>query len=152
MNPSTETPKPADTTPSFKLPAATDKTVWRATGRRKTAVARILMKRGTGAFMINGKEADKYFSTEVDRTFIRAPLRLTKTQDAFDLRVNVQGGGTTGQAGAVVLGVSRVLKRIIPVSDPFLRAENFLTRDSREKERRKYGHKKARRSFQWTKR
>lgn len=138
--------------PVLTLPPENDKTVYRATGRRKSSVARVSLKRGPGAFVVNGKEAEQYFRGEMDRYATKAALRATKTLGAFDVRVNVQGGGVSGQAGAVLLGVARALKRAIPASDTILRAEGMLTRDPREKERRKYGRRKARRGFQWTKR
>ncbi len=138
--------------PALTLPPESDKTIWRATGRRKTSVARVSMKRGPGAFLVNGKEAEQHFKGELDRYAMRAPLRATKTLGAFDVRVNVRGGGIAGQSGAVLLGIARALKRAIPASDAILRAEGMLTRDPREKERRKYGRRKARAGFQWTKR
>lgn len=138
--------------PVLTLPPEGDKTVYRATGRRKTAVARVSLKRGPGAFQVNGKPAEDFFRGEMDRYAVRAPLRATKTLGAFDVRVNVRGGGPSGQAGAVLLGVARALKRAVPGADAVLRAEGMLTRDPREKERRKYGRRKARRGFQWTKR
>ncbi len=138
--------------PALTLPPENDKTIWRATGRRKTSVARVSMKRGPGAFFVNGKEADVHFKGEIDRYALKAPLRATKTLGAFDVRVNVRGGGIAGQSGAILLGVARALKRAIPASDTILRAEGMLTRDPREKERRKYGRRKARAGFQWTKR
>ncbi len=146
-------PAPAEAAgPLLTLPPENDKTVYRATGRRKTAVARVMIKRGAGAFVVNGKEAEAYFQGEMDRFSIKSPLRATKALGAFDVRVNIQGGGTAGQAGAVLLGVARALKRAVGGADPVLRAEGMLTRDPREKERRKYGRRKARRGFQWTKR
>jgi small subunit ribosomal protein S9 len=125
--------------------------VW-ATGRRKTAVARVRLRPGSGVFRVNGAEADRYFNTEQARFEVRAPLRVVDGLSKFDIYVNVRGGGPSGQAGAVVLGVARALKKVQKEWDAPLRKEKFLTRDPREKERRKYGHKKARKSFQFSKR
>ena len=138
--------------PVLTLPPENDKTVYRATGRRKTAVARVAVKRGSGTFVVNGKEVDQFFPGETDRFAVRSPLRATKSLGVFDVRVNVRGGGPSGQSGAVLLGIARVLKRAVGGADAVLRAEGMLTRDPREKERRKYGRRKARRGFQWTKR
>lgn len=141
----------AASAPVVTLPPESDRTVWRATGRRKTAIARVMVRRGKGGFVVNGKEADIYFTGERDRAKIRSPLRATRVLEHFDVRAIVRGGGASGQAGAVLLGVARVLKQL-QGAEPVLRAEKLLTRDPREKERRKYGRRKARRGFQWTKR
>jgi len=122
------------------------------TGRRKTSVARVRMRRGSGDFVINGRELDSYFTGEQHLASVKAPLRATKTLGKFDVIVNVEGGGMTGQAGAVVLGVARALRQAMPDTDSALRDGGFLTRDSREKERKKYGRRGARRGFQFSKR
>jgi small subunit ribosomal protein S9 len=125
--------------------------VW-GTGRRKTAVARVRIREGTGIFQINGRDADAYFPEEVQRHMIRAPLNATEMGGRIDVFVNVQGSGKSSQAGAVALGVARALKAYRPDLEATLRAGEFLTRDARMVERKKYGHKKARKSFQFSKR
>jgi len=122
------------------------------TGRRKTAVARVRVKPGSGKFEVNKKPLEKYFTEEQDRLDAVAPLRATETFGKVDVFVNVNGGGITGQAGAILLGVARALKQANPAYDGALRAGGFLTRDSRMKERKKYGQRGARRSFQFSKR
>jgi small subunit ribosomal protein S9 len=126
-------------------------TAW-GTGRRKTSVARVQVKAGSGKFVVNGKPLDQYFCVGRDREMIEAPLRATEKLGAVDISVNVEGGGTTGQAGAIVLGVSRALEALNPSLHQTLGEHGFLTRDSRMVERKKYGYKKARRSFQFSKR
>jgi small subunit ribosomal protein S9 len=126
-------------------------TAW-GTGRRKTAVARVQIKSGSGKFVVNGKPMDQYFCVERDRQMIEAPLRATEKFGAVDISVNVEGGGTTGQAGAILMGISRALEAINPSLHQTLGENGFLTRDSRMVERKKYGYKKARRSFQFSKR
>ena len=122
------------------------------TGRRKTSVARVRIRPGTGKITINRREADQYFVTDVDRNIIRAPLLTTQTTDRWDIFVNVNGGGLTGQAGAVMLGLARALVRAAPDLEAALRDNGLLTRDSRMKERKKYGQKGARKRFQFSKR
>ncbi len=122
------------------------------TGRRKTAVARVRIKPGKGKFTINRHEAAKYFTEERDRANVLAPLKVTKTEGNLDVHVNVRGGGFMGQAGAVLLGLSRALKAYDPTLEPVLRENEFLTRDAREVERKKYGQRGARRRFQFSKR
>lgn len=122
------------------------------TGRRKTAVARVRLKGGSGEFLINGRPMNEYFRIERDRTMVEAPLKATDTLGKVDIRVRVQGGGTTGQTGAVVLGVARALETLYPNLHQVLKDGGYLTRDSRMVERKKYGFKKARRSFQFSKR
>lgn len=121
-------------------------------GRRKTAVARVRMKPGTGAFLVNSKPVDEYFVTHRDRSQAVAPLALTGSNDAFDVHVNVKGGGPNGQAGAVMLGVARALKELNPVHFEALREAGYLTRDSRQVERKKPGRAGARRGYQFSKR
>jgi len=122
------------------------------TGRRKTSVARVRIKEGTGKVTINGKPLDEYFCVERDRGMILAPLQLVGKAETVDVFVRVNGGGTTGQTGAIVLGIGRALQGLVPESHHELSASGFLTRDSRMVERKKYGLRKARRSFQFSKR
>ncbi|HIE98732.1 MAG TPA: 30S ribosomal protein S9 [Planctomycetes bacterium] len=123
------------------------------TGRRKTSVARVRIKNdGSGKVTINGKSLDEYFCVERDRGMILAPLKLVGKDETVDVIVRVNGGGTTGQTGAIVLGIGRALQGLVPESHQELSAAGFLTRDSRMVERKKYGLRKARRSFQFSKR
>ena len=122
------------------------------TGRHKTAVARVRIKPGEGKFQVNETDLEKYFSQDRDRNDAVAPLRATETFGKVDVFANVSGGGITGQAGAIMLGVARALKLANSQYDDALRAGGFLTRDSRMKERKKYGKRGARRSFQFSKR
>lgn len=122
------------------------------TGRRKTAIARVRIKPGKGKFTVNQREIDQYFTEDRDRANVLAPLKATKTEGNLDIHVNVKGGGFMGQAGAVLLGLSRALKNYDPTLDPILRSNDFLTRDAREVERKKYGQRGARRRFQFSKR
>ena len=122
------------------------------TGRRKQSVARVRLIPGTGTILINHRAYDNYFPRETLRLEIRAPLLLTRQLGKYDVIANVNGGGMTGQAGAVRLGIARALARLDEPSRVSLRGAGLLTRDSREKERKKYGQKGARKKFQWTKR
>jgi len=122
------------------------------TGRRKSAVARVRIKDGSGDFTINGRQVEDYFRTERDRRLVEAPLRAAAEQGKVDVWVRVNGGGTTGQAGAIVLGVARALQVRDPGLHQALSAGGYLTRDDRMVERKKYGFRKARRSFQFSKR
>ena len=123
-----------------------------ATGRRKTSVARVRLRRGTGVVKINARELNNYFPVERDQSAVLAPLKATKTLGKYDVVAEVSGGGMTGQADAIMLGVARALRRISADLDPALRESDFLTRDSRMKERKKYGRRAARRGFQFSKR
>jgi small subunit ribosomal protein S9 len=125
--------------------------IW-GTGRRKTSTARVRIKPGTGKFLVNGKEFDQFFCTEDTRRAALQPLVVTETRDNFDIWANVAGGGITGQAGAVSLGIARALRRDNENFDGTLRDNGLLTRDSRKVERKKYGRHKARRSTQFSKR
>ena len=125
---------------------------YRGTGRRKSSVARVILTPGTGNFEINGKVAKEYFPSEVLLMIIHQPLELTGTATKFDVQVNVYGGGYTGQAGAIRHGISRALLEAGSDYRPVLKAAGFLTRDSRVKERKKYGLKAARRAPQFSKR
>ncbi len=125
--------------------------IW-GTGRRKSSVARVRIRKGSGKIVVNRRELEDYFGRDCDIFTVRFPLKTTKTLGAYDVFVNVNGGGSTGQAGAASLGIARALyKSDLTLSDS-LRGAGLLTRDSRMKERKKYGQKGARKSFQWTKR
>jgi small subunit ribosomal protein S9 len=122
------------------------------TGRRKTSVARVRMLRGAGVVKVNSKELDVFFPVERHRASVLAPLKATKTLGRYDIVAEVKGGGPMSQSEAIMLGVARALGKAGPENDPLLREGAFLTRDSRMKERKKYGRKAARRSFQFSKR
>ena len=128
------------------------KTYTWGTGRRKTAVARVRIREGTGKFVVNDLEVDAYFPLEIQRTDVRSPLVATEMAGRIDVFVNVKGSGKHSQSGAVLLGLARALKEHRPDLEPALRDVGFLTRDARKVERKKYGHKKARKSFQFSKR
>ena len=123
------------------------------TGRRKSSVARVrLFQNGTGAITINGRDIDDYFGLETLKLMVRSPLALTNTDGKFDIVINVVGGGTSGQAGAIRHGLSRALLQFDPELRSTLKKAGFLTRDPRMKERKKYGLKAARRAPQFSKR
>lgn len=122
------------------------------TGRRKTSVARVRIATGSGKITVNGRAFDNYFPLETLRSTVSSPLTVTGTSDKLDVRVNVTGGGPNGQAGAVRHGISRALLQFDVNLRPALKAEGFLTRDSRMKERKKYGQPGARKRFQFSKR
>lgn len=122
------------------------------TGRRKRAVARVFLRPGTGKFTVNGRPADEYFTTFTSRTVIRQPLLATETADKFDVLVTCRGGGISGQADAVKLGIARALCEFNSELRAKLKSEGYLTRDPREHERKKYGQRGARRRFQFSKR
>ncbi|MCS7089804.1 MAG: 30S ribosomal protein S9 [Verrucomicrobiota bacterium] len=122
------------------------------TGRRKTAVARVRLLPGTGKILVNGRAFNNYFPLEALQVHALQPLITTGLSGKFDLRVNVQGGGLSGQAGAIRLGIARALLKVDPGLRSLLRAEGLLTRDAREKERKKYGQPGARKRFQFSKR
>ncbi|MHC4263783.1 MAG: 30S ribosomal protein S9 [Planctomycetota bacterium] len=121
-------------------------------GRRKSSVARVRIKPGTGSFTVNGKTFDDYFVTVRDRQLARSPLDATSSEESYDIAVSVAGGGPHGQAGAVRLGLGRALKVVNPELFEGLREHGHLTRDARMKERKKYGRRGARRGFQFSKR
>ena len=125
---------------------------WYATGRRKSATARVYLRPGTGRFVVNRRELDEFFCRETDKMILKQPLHLTENLEAFDISVSVRGGGNTGQAGAIKHGISRALCLFNLDLRPALKAAGFLTRDSRIKERKKYGQKGARARFQFSKR
>jgi small subunit ribosomal protein S9 len=122
------------------------------TGRRKSSVARVFIKPGTGAFVVNNKPVDVFFSRETGRMIVRQPLVLTDRLSAFDIMVNVDGGGESGQAGAVRHGITRALVAYDETLKPMLRKAGLVTRDAREVERKKVGLHKARRRKQFSKR
>ena len=122
------------------------------TGRRKAATARVFLRPGNGGFVVNKRPLDTYFCRETDKMILKQPLTLTENVESFDITVTVRGGGTTGQAGAIKHGISRALLIFNPELRPELKAAGFLTRDSRIKERKKYGQKGARARFQFSKR
>jgi small subunit ribosomal protein S9 len=121
-------------------------------GRRKTSVARIYMSEGTGNITVNNKDYKEYFPTNVLQIIVKQPFSLLGSEEAFDLKINVKGGGVSGQAEAVRLAISRALCEVSTENRPPLKAEGFLTRDPRMVERKKYGRRKARRRFQFSKR
>ena len=123
-----------------------------ATGRRKTSTARVFLRPGTGAVSVNKRSFDAFFPTEALRMQIRRPLVLTETTDKFDILATVEGGGVSGQAGAVRLGISRALLQFNAELRKKLKDEGLLTRDARAKERKKYGMAGARKRFQFSKR
>jgi small subunit ribosomal protein S9 len=122
------------------------------TGRRKTAVARVYLRPGSGQITVNRRTFDEYFANQVLKMVIRQPLLLTETADRFDILVNVVGGGPNGQAGAIRHGIARALLEYNAELRPRLKAAGFLTRDPRTVERKKYGQPKARKRFQFSKR
>jgi small subunit ribosomal protein S9 len=122
------------------------------TGRRKTAVARVRLATGSGKITINGRAVENYFVLDTLRNTVTQPLTITGTADKLDVRVNVQGGGPNGQAGATRHGIARALLKFDANLRPQLKAEGFLTRDPRERERKKYGQPGARKRFQYSKR
>ena len=123
-----------------------------ATGKRKNAIARVWLKPGNGTFIVNNRTLDGYFGRETSRMIIMQPFELTQTMGRFDVVANVSGGGMSGQAGAVKHGISKALLEADPGLRPALKRAGFLTRDSRVKERKKYGKRGARASFQFSKR
>jgi len=122
------------------------------TGRRKTSVARVYLRPGSGKIVVNRRDFEDYFPNQVLKMVIRQPLLLTETADKFDILVNVDGGGPSGQAGAIRHGISRALLEYNGELRPQLKAVGFLTRDARKVERKKYGQPKARKRFQFSKR
>lgn len=123
-----------------------------ATGRRKSASARVRLRPGSGNIIVNKLPVEEYFTRPTSVMVLRQPLELTETADKFDIHVNVCGGGKSGQAGAVRHGIARALLEVDPTLRPVLKRAGFLTRDARAKERKKYGQKGARARFQFSKR
>jgi small subunit ribosomal protein S9 len=153
----TETNKPeaSENTQTKKTPSPTSESksgYWWGTGRRKSAVARVRIKPGNGKLMVNKKELKDYFPREQDRKAVMAPLKTVDAVKSFDVFINVRGGGTTGQAGASLLGIARALKKYDDHLVQALRDGGHLTRDPRMVERKKPGQKGARRRFQFSKR
>ena len=122
------------------------------TGRRKSSAARVFLRKGSGAITVNGQPLDDFFGRETSRMIVRQPLELTQNQDKFDVLVTVEGGGMTGQAGAIRLGIARALVEYDETLKSPLRKAGFMTRDAREVERKKVGLHKARRATQYSKR
>lgn len=145
-------PKAAAPKPVKEKAAASNELITYGTGRRKNAIARVWVKRGTGKITVNGKELETYFARPVLRMIINQPFSVIDRIGSFDINATVVGGGLSGQAGAVRLGISRALDTYDETFHKPLRKGGFLTRDSRAVERKKYGHKKARKSFQFSKR
>lgn len=127
-------------------------TMYRGTGRRKSSTARVILTPGTGRILVNGREIEKYFPVEIIRQQALSPLTETKLSGSVDVRVNVRGGGVSGQAGAIRHGLARALVEYDSGLRPTLKAAGMLTRDARRVERKKYGLKKARRAPQFSKR
>ena len=123
-----------------------------ATGRRKTAVASVRLSAGTGKVLINGRTLEVYFGIKMLRASVVFPFKITDRVGKYDVRANVKGGGPTGQAGAMSLGISRALLEVDVTLRPILKAQGLLTRDSRMRERKKYGQPGARKRFQFSKR
>ena len=123
-----------------------------ATGRRKRSIARVWVKRGSGNIHVNGKKMIDYFKRPVHQIIVTRPLEISNVLDSYDVRASVKGGGLSGQAGAIIHGLSRALISYDEALKTTLKKEKLTTRDSRVVERKKYGHKKARRSFQFSKR
>ncbi len=137
-----EAPAPAGDRPRF---------VW-GVGRRKSSTARVRVMPGSGKVLVNNRELNDYFHNERDRKTIFGPLEASQYGGKIDIYVNASGGGSTGQAGAIVMGLARAIAKYDQAAEPALRGEDFLTRDSRMKERKKYGQRGARRRFQFSKR
>ena len=123
-----------------------------ATGRRKRSIAKVWIKKGSGLIHVNGKKMNDYFKRPVHQIIVVRPLELSNVATSYDVRASVKGGGLSGQAGAIIHGISRALVLHDENLKPVLKKEKLTTRDSRVVERKKYGHKKARRSFQFSKR
>ena len=122
------------------------------TGRRKSSTARVFLRAGKGAIVVNGRPVDEFFGRETSRMIVRQPLEVTRMGDKFDITVTVEGGGITGQAGAIRLGIARALVEYNETLKPDLRKAGLMTRDAREVERKKVGLHKARRATQFSKR
>jgi small subunit ribosomal protein S9 len=122
------------------------------TGRRKRAVARVRVRAGSGTIVVNGRPVEQYFPSATHRTVLTEPLRLTSTDEVYDIDATIDGGGLTGQAGALRLGIARALEGLDEELRPVLKRGGFLTRDARKKESKKYGLKKARKAPQYSKR
>ena len=132
--------------------AKSEKIVYCGTGRRKSSIARVRLVEGSGKITINGRDIDEFFGLETLKVIVRQPLTVTNTTDKYDVICSVQGGGFTGQAGAIRHGIARALNEANSEFRPALKSNGFLTRDPRMKERKKYGLKKARKAPQFSKR
>ena len=132
--------------------AKSEKIVYAGTGRRKSSIARVRLVEGSGKITINGKDIDEFFGLDTLKVIVRQPLTVTNTTDKYDVICSVQGGGFTGQAGAIRHGIARALNAANIEYRPALKSNGFLTRDPRMKERKKYGLKKARKAPQFSKR
>jgi small subunit ribosomal protein S9 len=129
-----------------------DQVQYYGTGRRKSSVARVFLRPGSGKFTVNGREFEKYFLTDAQRVEIKQPLVVSETTSTFDITASVDGGGVNGQAGALKMGIARALLEFNLELRKKLKVEGFLSRDARVKERKKYGQKGARKRFQFSKR
>ncbi len=129
-----------------------EQNVYYATGKRKTSIARTWLEPGTGKITVNDRSLDDYFKVGTAKIIMLQPLSLTNTQEAYDIRVRVLGGGITGQAGAIRHGITKALLQVDPDLRPVLKKAGFITRDARVKERKKYGQKGARARYQFSKR
>ena len=143
------TQSPAKKTPKLNLDFKDSKY---ATGRRKTSIAKIWLKKGSGKIYVNGKNYEDYFKRANHQMQLLRPFEILNQSTSYDVRCNVKGGGLSGQVGAMVHGISKVLVQMNPENKSTLKKEKLTTRDSRAVERKKYGHKKARKSFQFSKR
>jgi small subunit ribosomal protein S9 len=146
-----ETTQTAEAPAAPAAPTGPRKFTW-GVGRRKSAVARVRIAPGTGKIEINGRPLNDYLTAERDRKALFGPLEVTNTGGKLDVYVNATGGGSTGQAGAIVMGLGRALMKFDATLEAALRNSGFMTRDSRMKERKKYGQRGARRRFQFSKR
>ncbi len=126
--------------------------IFYATGKRKSSIAKVWIKPGKGEFIVNNKNMKEYFVQDTVQSMLEAPLALVEKKEAFDIKITVLGGGVSGQAGAITLGISRALLLVDPDLRGILKDYGYLTRDSRMKERKKYGKKGARASYQFSKR
>ncbi len=149
--PAAEAPIP-EPQPEMAVPVPADGGPFYGTGRRKTSIARVYLRPGSGELRVNGVALDKFFTVPAWRKAAREPLLFLNVAGQYDAEISVRGGGPAGQAGAVRLGLSRALALANPAIRPRLRQTGYLTRDPRLKERKKYGQKGARKRFQWTKR
>jgi small subunit ribosomal protein S9 len=150
-SPSSVQPAPAAPEPSLVPVKVPVEYIW-GTGRRKKAVARVRIRSGSGKILINRRSLEEYFKGDADRLSVRTPLEVAKLTAGYDVWANVNGGGATGQADAIKLGLARALIKAVPEIAPVLREQGLLTRDPRMKERKKYGQKGARKRFQYSKR
>lgn len=148
-----EVPADVAAAPSVpSIPSVPSDRAIQTVGRRKRAIARVRLVAGTGKYVVNGKSLEDYFPSKVHQQTVAEPFVTVEAGDNFDVLVNIKGGGATGQAGALRLGIARALLEVDPNMRPALKAAGFLTRDSREKESKKYGLKKARKAPQYSKR